>query len=96
MQNQGEMVLRMEAPNGTETDTQVDTLFQVADVVRPLFSVSEICDRGNNTMTFDKHKAVVRNSKGKVICIFKRQGNLYVAQMKIRNPKHSGFGGPGK
>ena len=96
MPNKGEMMLLMDAPNGTDRDTRVETLFQVADVVRPLFSVSKICDRGNNTMTFDKEKAVVRHSKGKIICVFKRQGNLYVAQMKVRNPKYSGVGGPGK
>ena len=96
MKNKGEMTLLMEAPNGTDRDTPVEALFQVADVVRPLFSVSKICDRGNNTMTFDKEKAVVRNPRGKILCVFKRQGNLYIAQMKVRNPKHSSFGRPGK
>ena len=96
MDNQGEMTLLMEAPNGTEKDTPVEALFQVADVVRPLFSVSKICDRGNNTMTFDREKAVVRNPRGKILCVFKRKGNLYIAQMKVRNPRHSSFARPGK
>ena len=96
MPNKGEITLSMEAPSGTDIGTQVESSVQVADVVRFLFSVSKICDRVNNTMAFDKEKAVVRNPKGKIICVFKRQGNLYTAQMKVRNPKASGFGGPGK
>ena len=96
MKNKGQMNLQMEAPNGTGKNTPVEALFQVADVVRPLFSVSKICDRGNCTMLFDKDKAVVRNASGKIICVFKRQGNLYIAQMRVRNPKHSSFGRQGK
>ena len=96
IKNQGEMLLQMEAPGENGKDSPVDAMFQVADVCRPLFSVSRICDRGSNTMTFDKEKAVVRNPQGKTICIFKRRGNLYIAQMKVRNPKHSSFGGQGK
>ena len=96
MKNQGEMLLKMEAPIDDGRDQPIESMFQVADVVRPLFSVSRICDHGNNTMTFDKTKAVVRNPKGKVLMVFKRKGNLYIAQMKVRNPKHASFGRQGQ
>ena len=96
MKNQGEMLLKMEAPIDDGRDQPIESMFQVADVVRPLFSVSRICGHRNNTMTFDKTKAVVRNPKGKVLMVFKRKGNLYIAQMKVRNPKHASFGRQGK
>ncbi len=47
-------------------------------------------------MTFDKDKSVVRNPHGKILRVFMRQGNLYIAQMKVRNPRHSSFARPGK
>ena len=93
--NQGEMLVRMEAPCEGEDESSIAATFQGADVCRPLFSVARICDKGNNTMTFDKSKALVKNPHGKVLCKFERQGNLYVAKMKVRNPKHSSFGRPG-
>ena len=53
--------------------------------------MSRMCDKGDNTVTFDKLKAVVRNAKGKVICVFRRQGNLYVGRMRVKNPRWKGF-----
>ena len=92
MKNEGEVHLRMEAPGEKEgTFSPVDTVFQIADVCRPLMAVSRMCDKGDNTVTFDTKKAVVRNAKGQIICVFKRQGNLYVARMKIKNPRWRDF-----
>ena len=97
MKNQGEMLLHMQAPVGEEGQlSPVDAMFQVADVCRPLFSVSRICDKGDNKMIFDKRKAVVVSPKGKILCVFRRQGNLYIAQMKVKNPRHPSFGRQGK
>ena len=73
----------------------VNAVFQIADVCRPLMSVSRICDRGGNTVTFDSKKGVVRDKKGRIICVSHRKGNLYVGRMKLRNPKYKGFGGQG-
>ncbi len=58
-------------------------------------SVSRICDRGENTVTFDKNKAVVRNKRGQIVMTFVRKGNLYVGRMRVRNPKHKLFGRQG-
>ena len=44
------------------------------------------------TAVFNKHKAVVRDKDGKVVCVFKRQGGLYVCRMKLKAP----FGGRGR
>ena len=96
MKNQGEVHLKMEAPTDKDEELNpVDAVFQIADVCRPLMSVSRMCDRGDNTVTFDKKKAVVRDSKGRIICVFHRKGNLYVGRMKVRNPKYQGFGRQG-
>ncbi len=87
MKNEGEVHLQMEAPTDKEdTFNPVNTVFQIADVCRPLIAVSRMCDKGDNTVTFDKRKAVVRNAKGQVICVFHRKGNLYAGRMKIKNP----------
>ena len=88
--------MEMKAPLGGEKFGDVDILFQVADVCRPLLSVSRVCDQGDNTITFSSKRAVVRDPKGKILCVFERKGNLYVGRMKVRNPKHPSFGGQGK
>ena len=61
----------------------INSVFQVADITRPLMSVSRICD-ANMTATFDREKAVIRDAKGKVVCIFRRRGGLYVCRMNIK------------
>ena len=96
MPNKGEIHLQMEAPleKGGKT-SPVNAVFQVANVCRPLMSVSRMCDRGDNTVTFDRMKATVRNAKGQIITVFHRKGNLYVGRMKVRNPRHPGFGRQG-
>ena len=94
--NEGEVHLQMAAPTGTDGEfNPVNAVFQVADVCRPLMSVSRICDRGENTVTFDKNKAVVRNKRGQIVMTFVRKGNLYVGRMRVRNPKHKLFGRQG-
>ena len=60
--------------------------FQVADVSRPSMSVSKICD-ADLAAKFDKEKAVVRDAKGRIVCVFRRRGGLYLCKMKLRGPK---------
>ena len=65
-------------------------MFQIAAVHRPLMSVGRICDN-DNSVTFDKEKAVVSGSDGAVLAVFTRQpGGLYTAQLKLTSP----FGRP--
>ena len=95
MANEGQIVLEMLAPL-EEGHNAVDVTWQVAEVCRPLLSVSKICDTAKHTVTFDAKRAVVRDDKGRIVCVFMRKGNLYIGRMKIRNPSHPSFGGHGK
>ena len=97
--NQGQVSLRLrsgERARGKGTD--IKKVFQVADVKRPLWSVSKICDAGFN-VKFTQDCAVVRDKKGKVCVKFERRGGLYVARLMMKNPnfkKSEGFHRPGK
>ena len=73
-------------------NSDVQSVFQIAAVTRPLMSVGRICDEGH-TITFDNVCAVVHSKDGDELCKFHRTpGGLYVAKMKLRSP--AGFGGP--
>ena len=70
-------------------DRDIQSVFQIAAVTRPLMSVGKICDEGHS-VTFDAIMAVVKASDGSEICKFTRNSSgLYVAKLKLRNP--SGF-----
>ena len=70
----------------------IQSVFQIAAVTRPLMSVGRICDEGHS-ITFNNVMAVVNSSDGAEICRFHRsQGGLYVAKLKLRSP--AVFGGP--
>ena len=78
--------------NLSEGAKDMQSVFQIAAVTRPLMSVGRICDQGHS-ITFDAVMAVVNASDGTELCRFERQsGGLYVAKLKLRNPL--GFGGP--
>ena len=96
MDNEGQILLEMLAPVEEEGYNEVDVTWQVTDVCRPLLSVSKVCDKGQHTFTFDDKKAVVRDRRGRIVCVFLRKGNLYIGRMKIKNPAHPGFGRQGK
>ena len=96
MDNEGQVLLEMLAPMEDGEFNEVDVTWQVTDVCRPLLSVSKVCDKGQHTVTFDAKRAVVRDSRGRIVCIFLRKGNLYIGRMKIKNPAHPSFGGQGK
>ena len=64
--NKGQVNLRLRSgERGRGKGTDIKTVFQVADVKRPLRSVSKICDAGF-TATFSRERAFVRDKKGKV------------------------------
>ena len=60
--------------------------FQVAKVSRPLMSMSRVCDQGLQVLT-DAECAKVMDASGRVLARFERRGGLYVATVKIRNPR---------
>ena len=70
-------------------DRDIQSVFQIAAVTRPLMSVGKICDEGHS-VTFDSVNAIVKASDGSELCKFVRSsGGLYVAKLKLRSP--SGF-----
>ena len=96
MANEGQMVLEMLAPLEGGQHGEVDVCWRVAEVCRPLLSVSKICDKAQHTVTFDAKRAVVRDARGIIVCIFMRKGNLYIGRMKANNPNHPSVGVQGK
>ena len=90
----GEALVQLMQDNGNA----IDTTFQVADVVRPLHSASQICDGSE-----DKHHEVLFTRGAahvvpegtfsrllasiNVIAKYPRRGGLYVAKMKARRPR---------
>ena len=86
--NEGQVHLN---PRSMSSNRAIKSTFQVAEIARPLMSVSRICDLGMRCI-FDKLKADIIDSKGDIVWSFVRDGGLYVAKMKLKKPDH--FGGP--
>ena len=88
--NLGQKQLNL-ADNTVGSDVQ--SIFQIAAVTRPLMSVGKICDEGHS-VTFDNVCAVVRSKEGQELCRFHREpsGGLYVAKLRLKSP--AGFGRP--
>ena len=73
------------------TDRDLQSVFQIAAVTRPLMSVGRICDEGHS-ITFSSVMAVVHSKDGQELAKFHRKnGGLYVAKLKLRSP--AGFPG---
>ena len=71
-----------------------EATFQVAEVTRPLCSVTKICDRGNRVV-FDSQGGFVENLATGVQTKFLRQNNVYVMEMYVEEPANtSGFARP--
>jgi hypothetical protein len=60
----------------------INSVFQVAQVSRPLYSVSKICDSGCD-VTFNKTEGRVLKN-GKLIATFPRRGGLYVNTFLVK------------
>ena len=82
MANEGQLILEMLAPLGEGHYNEVDVTWQVADVCRPLLSVSKICDSGAS-VTFSNSEAVVKGKNGAVLAKFHREGGLYVTDLEF-------------
>ena len=64
----------------------MQSVFQIAAVTRPLMSVGRICDEGHS-ITFNAVMAVVNGKDGSELCRFQRNASgLYVAKLKLRSP----------
>ena len=81
--NQGQVALNLS--NGGPSSV-IQSVFQVANVTRPLMSVGRICDEGFH-VDFQKEHAVIMDKSGREVLKFERQaGGLYVAKMKLKAP----------
>lgn len=81
--NLGESKLNL---TDTAIDRDLESVFQIAAVARPLMSVGKMCDEGH-TVTFNNVMAVVYNKDGAELARFHRSnGGLYVAKLKLRSP----------
>ena len=90
--NEGQFTLQLRT-GGRERkeDTDIASIFQVAKVMRPLWSVGRICDVGFE-VKFTKDKATVGDLSCNTVCEFLRKGGLYVAKPDFRNPLHKAAG----
>ena len=77
----------------TEDGDTTDLLFQIADVSKPLVSVSAICERGNRVI-FGRAGGVVQNlHSGKQIPFYRRNG-IYVLSLWLQDSDERPFGRP--
>ena len=78
--NQGELKLEMRSG-----DEIIHTTFQAADITKPLWSVSKICQAGYTVM-FDKaHATIYHVETGEEVGVFPTRNGLYVGTMRLKN-----------
>jgi hypothetical protein len=77
--SQGECRVGLKDPS---TGAAFDSLFNLAPVSRPLFSVGRICDNGAE-VHFTATRATVSKA-GRQLAIFERKDGLYVATVEVR------------
>ena len=85
MPNEGQAHFNLAAEIGDGSQQMVRSTFQVADLTRPLMSVSRICAQGHKYV-FEAEQASVIAHDGETICKFRKEGGLYVAAMKLKPP----------
>ena len=47
---------------------------------------------GEPEAVFRKKEGFIKDKDGKTLTRFTRRGGLYIGKMKLKNPKHPGFG----
>ena len=93
--NEGEVNVVMIAPGGLECE--LDATVQITKITRPLLSVSQMTKSGKVMVVCKGDEAVILNLDHEVLAVFKQKGGLYVADMKVRNPRYKPpFGGPAR
>ena len=76
----------------TEDGDPTSVLFQIADVTKPLVSVSSICERGNRVI-FGRSGGVVKNLQtGREIPFYRKNG-IYVLSLWLCDAESAGFAG---
>ena len=64
----------------TEAGEETEVLFQIADVAKPLVSVSAICEKGNRVI-FGRAGGVVQNLRSGALIPFQRRNGIYVLSL---------------
>ena len=77
----------------TEEGIETEVLFQIADVSRPLVSVSQIRERGNRVI-FGRAGGVVQSLRTGIETPFYRRNGLYVLSLWLKDGDASGFTPP--
>ena len=90
MPNEGQLLLNKESST-TSRVMKLQSCFQIAEVTRPLLSVSMVCDQGIECR-FTETDARVMDKSGKTLVTFQRQGGLYISKLRLKPPES--FGGP--
>ena len=91
--NEGQVNALMTAP-GSPAGTELQFCFQIAKVTRPLISVTKMTEKGELQILCRKDEALVLDGENKTVAKFARKGGLYVAVMKVRNPRFAPFHRP--
>ena len=78
-----QVYLNLETQAAEGQSRAVNSVFQVAELIRPLMSVSQICDHGCKCVSERDHAMVVF-PEGKTLCLFERQSGLYVRKMSLK------------
>ena len=85
----GEANITLGQPSGNNVGMKI----QVMDIVRPLHSVSAMCDKGHDMIFTNKVGIVIPAGKLdeilktiKVVARYPREGGLYVADMMVKCP----------
>ena len=83
--NRGQQMLPCMLGNGDATEA----VFQVADVSRPLMSVSKVCEAGNRVIFGQSGGAISNISSGKTI-VFEMKDGVYIFPLWIPCPSFAG------
>ena len=89
IRNLGEQRLKAVTEEGEETEV----LFQIADVSKPLVSVSAICERGNRVI-FGRSGGVVPYLTTGKLFLFERRNGIYVLLLWMEDDSASSFHRP--
>ena len=91
--NLGEQLIDVVTDDGRDGRVR----YQIAEVTRPLNSVSEICDAGGELgqqVTFGRHGGSILNLETGMVTNFKREDGIYILDMWVRPKTNNATGFP--
>ena len=77
----------------TEDGDHTDALFQIADVSKPLVSVSAICERGNRVI-FGRNGGAIQNLRTNKLIPFHRRNGIYILSLWLEDNNEADFQRP--